>query len=105
MRSVLGADGISHEPSADFDCAEIVKIGRVLARADFAEYLQKVPKGEHLVVTAIPADTTFEMTAGFKIVYEGFSRMFVDDLEMAVLRDSQSLVSTIEVSTLEPCRE
>lgn len=89
--------------STDLDREEVVRIGRVLERSTFAEYLRKIPKGKDLIVTPVPPGTTFEITAVFMIVYDGYSRMFVDDVEMAVLRDNHGQVSTTNLSSLEPC--
>lgn len=91
--------------SADFDREEIVRIGRILTRATFADYLRKIPKGKDLVITSVPLGTTFEVTAVFMIVHEGYSRMFVDDVEIAVLRDSHGHVSTIGLNELERCNK
>lgn len=90
--------------STDLEREEIVRIGRVVESSDFAEYLLKIPKGKGLVITPISPETTFEVTAVFTIVHEGYSRMFVDDVEMAVLRDSEGRMSTTNLSSLEPCK-
>lgn len=91
--------------STDLEREEIVRIGRVVERRDFGEYLRQLPKGKNLVLTPVAADTTFKVSMVFTIVYEGYSRMFVDDLEMAVLTGSDGLVSAANLGSLENCRE
>jgi hypothetical protein len=87
----------------DFGMDEILRIGRMLTDAGYADYLRKLPMGKEVIATPVPLGTTFEVTAIFMIVHEGYSRMFVDDTEMAVLRDNRGQVSTSVLIALEPC--
>lgn len=84
--------------------AESMRIGRVMSRADEANYLLKTPIGETLVVTPIPSGTTFTVTAVFTSMHSGLSRMFVDDVEVAVLRDNHAQVATTILGELKPCK-
>jgi hypothetical protein len=87
----------------DFSRDEVVRIGRVLMSSSYAEYLRGTPKAEGTIVTPVPQGSKFEVVAVFTIVYEGYSRMLVDDVEMAVLKDNGGQKSTIVLDGLEPC--
>jgi len=86
-----------------FEHAETMRIGRMMSRADEANYLRSLPDGKDLVITPVPPGTTFEVTAVFTYVYEGFSRMFNSNFEVAVLKDNHGQVSTEVLSSLKPC--
>ena len=87
-----------------FEHAETMRIGRMMARADEADYLRSsLPEHKDLVITPVPLGTTFEVTAVFTYVYEGFSRMFNSNFEVAVLKDNHGQVSTEVLSSLKPC--
>ena len=86
-----------------FEHAETMRIGRMISRADDADYLHTLPDGKDLILTPIPPDTTFEVMAVFTYVYEGFSRLFNTNFEVAVLKDNHGLVSTEVLSSLKPC--
>lgn len=92
----LSTEFVEHE--------EIVRIGRYLVRADDAEQFKTLPTGRDLIVTPVPAGTTFEVTAVFTIIYKGYSRAFSANFDMAVLRDDRGQVSTSNLDSLRPCR-
>jgi hypothetical protein len=86
-----------------FEQTEIIRIGRMLSRADEANYLHTLPDGKDLILAPVSPGTTFAVTAVFTIVHKGFSRMFADDVEVAVLKDNHGQVSTEALSSLKPC--
>jgi hypothetical protein len=86
-----------------FEHAETMRIGRTLSREVEANYLRTLPDGKDLILTPIPPGTTFEVIAVFTYVHTGFSRMFSDDTEIAVLMDSHNQRSTVILGALEAC--
>jgi hypothetical protein len=87
----------------DYEHAETMRIGRKLSRAVDANYLRTLPDGKELILTPVPPDTTFEVTAVFTYVHTGFSSMFTSDTEIAVLMDNHNQRSTVILDALETC--
>ncbi len=48
-----------------------------------------------VIITPISTGTTFEVTAVFTVVADGYTRMFAPDYDVLVLRDDLGNVSTI----------
>jgi hypothetical protein len=62
------------------------------------------PKGAGgLTIVSISSETRFEVIAVFQVIQTGYSRVFSEDFDMAVLRDSTGLVSATVLADLQAC--
>ncbi len=75
---------------------EVNRIGRELDTLEHAENDKRYDRGmSDVMITPIPAGTTFEVTAVFSVVADGYTRMFAPDFDVVVLRDNRGNVSTM----------
>lgn len=88
---------LTNLPSGAYE-DEVIRIGRDLSReVDAFNFINEA------TITLVPPGTTFEVTAVFMLVHTGFSSFFNSDFEMAVLKDSQGMTSTYNLSGLSLC--
>lgn len=81
---------------------EEIRIGRVLTTLRRAEDdKQYIRIMRDVIITPVPAGTAFEVIAVFTRVQDGISRLFSDDYDIIVLRDSHGNLSTTLVSEFQ----